>query len=99
MGNALASVLETLHTRYPRSSKFQASDIALFAGAAEPSAISFKAALELASGKSLPIISSPAVSWRLKAIKDRPVQVGDQTLVLRFAADKRDGGYFSMSAL
>jgi len=98
MSNALASVLETLRHRYP-SSTFQASDVALFAGAAETGAINFKAALEMASGKALPIISSPAVSWRLKAIKDRPILVGAQTLALRFLPDKREGGHFSVAVL
>ncbi|MBV9824100.1 MAG: hypothetical protein JO001_00210 [Alphaproteobacteria bacterium] len=96
--SALIVVLETLRTRFGTWT-FQASDIAQFAGDMDPEAIDFRAALELASGKVLPIITSTTIAWRLKAIKDRPVDVVEQTLVLRFAADKRQGGYYSVSTL
>lgn len=93
MGNALANVLETLRARYPGMTAFQASDVAVFAGAADYSAINFKAALELASGKGLPIISSQAVSARLRAIKDRPTKVGKQLLALRYQTDHQGGAF------
>jgi len=55
----------------------------------------FKAALEQAAGKLLPIITSTTVTWRLKALIDAPVLVGKHVLVLRYAPDEaKNGGFF-----
>jgi hypothetical protein len=48
------------------------------------------AALELGSGKAFKTSITPTtISWRLKAIKDQPTNVGDKTLVLREFADNQ----------
>jgi uncharacterized tellurite resistance protein B-like protein len=94
----LATVLDVLRTNFSRNG-FHASEVAFYAGAADYKSIGFKAALELASGKSLPIISAPTVSARLRAIKDRPTQVDQKLLVLRYASGHRDGGTFTVSDL
>jgi hypothetical protein len=94
-----AAVLDVLQRRF-FSDAFQASDVAsLILSGADLSSIDLKGALETAANKALPTVSSVAVSWRLKAIKDRPVKVGGHTLALRFMPDKRDGGYFSIRAV
>jgi hypothetical protein len=85
----LAIVLDVMHNTWPRGSK--ASDVATFAGEASEGAIEFKAALEAASGRPLPIITATTVSWRLKALKDAPVMVGDDLLVLRYEPGKQGG--------
>jgi hypothetical protein len=89
--SSLATVLDVMHSRWPQG--FKASDVATFAGQAREEAIEFKAALEAASGKSLPIITATMVSWRLKALKDAPVMVGDDLLVLRYEPGKQGGVY------
>jgi hypothetical protein len=94
----LVTVLDVLERRYPGGDNFQASEIASYVGLAETDSIAFKAALELASGKALPIISAPTISARLKAIKDRPVQVGKTVLVLRYIPSHQ-GGWFRVDCL
>ena len=81
----LATVLDVLRRKWPNG--FKSADVASYAGEAEEGAIAFRAALEQASGKVLKVISSPAIAWRLKALSDAPVVVGDTTLVLRRAPD------------
>jgi hypothetical protein len=98
VGN-LATVLDFLRRRYPGEASFQASEIASYLGSAvDLNPISLKAALELASGKSLLIISAPTVSARLRAIKDRPAQVEKELLVLRYASN-HEGGAFKVSRI
>ena len=84
--SSLATVLDLLKNKWLYG--FKASDVSSYAGQADMGAIEFKAALEQASGKMLPIITPTAVSWRLKALVDAPVLVGERVLVLRYAADK-----------
>jgi hypothetical protein len=69
--------------------------VSSYAGQGEISAIEFRAALEQASGKPLLLITPTSVSWRLKALVDAPVLVGERVLALRYAADKtKNGGFF-----
>ena len=88
--SSLATVVEILHRRWGTET-FQAREVAAYAGQAETDAIAFKAALELASGTPIKIISSPVINWRLQAICDAPVTVGTQMLVLKYAKPNRDG--------
>jgi hypothetical protein len=90
----LATVLSMLSNKFSAWT-FQASDVATFAGRADEQSIAFKAALELATGKSLPIISAPAISARLRAVKDTPVTVADKMLTLRYTSD-HEGGRFKV---
>ena len=88
--SSLVTVVEILHRRWGTET-FQAREVAAYAGQAETDAIAFKAALELASGTPIKIISSPVINWRLQAICDAPVTVGTQMLVLKYAKPNRDG--------
>jgi hypothetical protein len=102
---SLASVLDVLHRKWPNEAVFQASDVvksifrssenasfaAAFAEAEGEAAASFKAALELATGKAVPLISAPAINWRLQALKDTPAIVDGEALVLRYAKPNRNG--------
>ena len=81
--SSLATVLEVMRSEW----KNGASDVAAYAGRAEEQAIAFKAALEQASGKAIKVITSSTLTWRLKAIADAPVKVGDEVLVLRHLSD------------
>jgi hypothetical protein len=91
--SALATVLDALLNRWPNG--FKASDVSSYASQGEISAIEFKAALEQASGKPLLIITPTTVTWRLKALVDAPVLVGERVLVLRYVPDKsKNGGLF-----
>ena len=96
--SALATVLDVLRYEWPHGCK--ASDVATFAGQANEEAIEFKAALEAASGKPLPIITATTITWRLKSITDAPVRLGDASYVLRYIPDKsKNGGVFSVKDL
>jgi hypothetical protein len=88
--SSLITVLETLHRRWGTET-FQAREVSAYAGEAETDSIAFRAALELATGNPIKIISSPVINWRLQAICDAPVTVGAQTLVLKYAKPNRDG--------
>jgi hypothetical protein len=88
--SSLTTVLETLHRRWGVET-FHAREVAVYAGQAEPDAIAFKAALEMASGNPIKIISSPVINWRLQAICDAPVTVSAQVLVLKYTKPDRDG--------
>ncbi len=46
-------------------------------------AVKLKTALEQVSGKQMPEVSATIVTWRLKAMVDAPVKVGEEVLVLR----------------
>jgi hypothetical protein len=88
-------VLDVLHRRWPES--FQASDVANYAGKAEPDAIAFRDALEHAAGKPLKIISSTTVAWRLKALTDAPVRIRDRVFALKYKPDVGGhGGTFAV---
>ena len=62
---------------------------------------SFKAALELACGKPLTIVSAPAINWKLQALVDAPAAVEGKTLVLRYVKpdENRHGGGFKVEEL
>ena len=86
-------MLSVLRRRWPQN--FQASEVSAYAGQAEDTAIAFRSALEHAAGKALRIISATTVAWRLKALADAPVQIGNEVLVLKYKPD-HEGGSFSV---
>jgi hypothetical protein len=88
---SIALVLDTMRSKWTNG--YKAADVASFTGEASVEAIAFKAALEGASGKLLPIVTATTVAWRLKALKDVPVKVGDDLLVLRYTADHHGGTF------
>jgi len=102
---SLASVLDLLHRKWPNEALFQASDVvksiirssenasyaATIAEDEAEAAASFKAALELATGKATPLVSAPVINWRLQALKDTPAIVDGEALVLRYAKPNRNG--------
>jgi hypothetical protein len=90
-------VLDLLGTRW--SPAFKAAELVTFVGDAREDSINFKAALELATGKLIPVVTATVITWRLKALVDAPVQVGDRVLVLRYTAERGHGGTFSVSSL
>jgi hypothetical protein len=73
--SSMATVLEIIRVRWKGGCK--ASQVAAFVGAGDDAAVEFKSALELASGKPIKIVSSTVISWRLKAIVDAPVMIGN----------------------
>jgi hypothetical protein len=89
--SALATVLDVIHTKWPRGCK--ASDVAAYAGAAEEGAIEFKAALEQASGKAIKIVTATTITWRLKALVDAPVALDAAVLVLRYLPHHNAGTF------
>jgi hypothetical protein len=88
---SLAIVLRVIRTRWPAGAS--ASDISTYAGTADEGAIAFKAALEAASEKGIRVVTSTVITWRLKAIADRPVQNGNAVLVLRYLPDHQGGTF------
>jgi hypothetical protein len=92
--SGLATVLDVLRTRWTRGC--EAKDVAAYAGAADEGSIAFRAALELASGKALKVITATTVNWRLKALMDAPVQINDRILTLKYTADDH-GGKFTVA--
>jgi hypothetical protein len=89
--SGLATVLDVLQTRWKGGC--EAKDVAAYTGAADEDSINFRAAVELASGKVLKVITATTISWRLKALVDAPVQVGNRILTLRYAADHHGGTF------
>jgi hypothetical protein len=77
--SSLTTVLDTLHQKWPDGAPFQASDVVTkifrtgsfgsfgidVSEARAEAAAGFKAALELACGKLIPIVSAPVINWRL----------------------------------
>jgi len=93
--SSLATVLDTLRTNWPGG--FKAGDLAFYLGATDLESIEVKGALEQASGKSLPILTATAVTWRLKALVDAPVLIGGHVWVLRYTPNTSgNGGEFSV---
>ncbi len=92
--SSLATVVDMLRHKWPCGCR--ASEVATFAGQASEEAIEFKAALEAASGKPLPVITARFVSWRLKAVADAPVKVGDDLLALRYQPGNQGGLFVVM---
>jgi hypothetical protein len=96
--SGLATVLDVLRTKWREGCK--AADVAMFAGQATQETIEFKAALEQASGKPMPIITPTTITWRLKALKDAPVLIEGATLALRYVPDKaKNGGAFTVETV
>jgi hypothetical protein len=96
--SSLATVIDVLRDRW--AAGFGSADVALFAGQATQEAIEFKAALEQASGKPMPIITPTTITWRLKALKDAPVLIEGATLALRYVPDKaKNGGAFTVETV
>jgi hypothetical protein len=91
--NSLATVVDVLRRVWPNGC--QARNVASYAGRDDDEAKDFKAALEMASGKSLKIISATTVAWRLKGLTDAPVKVGSAVLVLKYEPDHH-GGQFAV---
>lgn len=100
--SSLASVLDTLRRQWPSATLFQAGDVVTrifrisgyginFSEDQTEAAAGFKAALELACGKTIPIVSAPAINWKLQAIKDTPAVIDGHTFVLRYVKPNRDG--------
>jgi hypothetical protein len=90
--SALATVLELLRSKWPGG--FKASYLVNFVGAADETAINFKACLELASQRPIPIVAAHIINWRLKALIDTPVMAGDAMLVLKYVPERGHGGMF-----
>jgi hypothetical protein len=89
--NSLALVLDVLRQKWPPG--FSARDVAIYASKDEDEAIDFRTALEVASDKPFKNISSTTVTWRLKALADPPVQVGDAVLGLKYKPDHQGGAF------
>jgi hypothetical protein len=88
--SSLATVLDVLRQKWPNGCK--AREVAMLAGSATEEAIEFKAALEQASGRPLPVITASTINWRLKALKDAPVLIGESTFALRGVPDGNKHG-------
>jgi hypothetical protein len=95
--SALSTVLDTLNTRWAKG--FKAAEIVGFVAGANDEAINFKAALELAAGKPLPVVTATTINWRLQALVDAPTRVGDSVLVLRYKPERGHGGTFNVHNL
>ena len=89
----LTTVLDTLRRRYG-TRMFSTAEVATFASRVEDEAIAFKGALEMASGKALPIISAISVASRLKSLVGAPVALDDATVALRYKPHHQGGSFF-----
>jgi hypothetical protein len=89
--SSLATVLDVLRRKWPNGEFFQAREVAAYAGQAEEEPIAFKAALEMACGTPIKLISAPVINWRLQAITDAPVMIGEIMLILKYVKPNRDG--------
>jgi hypothetical protein len=92
--SGLATVLDVLHTRWKGGC--EAKDVAAYANEADENSINFRAALELASGKVLKVITATTITWRLKALVGAPVQIGNRILTLGYTAN-HEGGTFKVA--
>ncbi len=98
--SSLATVLDALRKEF--SGAFKAADVVPIADDPGVRGREFKAALESASGKPLPIVTATTVAWRLKAITDAPVLLGGgNTYALRCRAQDagKRGGLFIVEAV
>jgi hypothetical protein len=114
-GSSLASVLDVLQRKWPDGKLFQAGDVvnsifhasgnasynAALAEQLAENAANFKASLELACGKPIPIVSAPSINWKLQALADAPAIADGKTLVLRYRRpdSNRHGGGFQVEEL
>jgi hypothetical protein len=99
--SSLAIVLEVLYREWPNG--FRAANVAGYAARPEDATIAFRGALEHAGGgRELKIVTPTTVNWKLKAITDAPVDVGNQRLVLRYeppGEGRHGAGLFRVKAL
>lgn len=88
----MAEVLSALRHRWPAG--FTAADVATFVSGPTAEAGAFKAAVELATGKAMPMVSSIGMAARLRGLVDAPVTIDRQTWVLRHvaASDRHHSG-------
>jgi hypothetical protein len=92
---SITIVLERLWRLWP--SGFPASNVASYMSNISDETLAFKAALESADDRQrpIPIISSTTLSWRLKALKDRPIGIDDGRTMLVLRYDRHhQGGQF-----
>jgi hypothetical protein len=92
----LITVLDVMRTKWPTFAT--AADVASYCAQANEDAIAFKVAIEQASLSAIKVITSHTLTWRLKAITDAPVLVGDDVLVLRYQRG-HEGGVFRVVVL
>jgi hypothetical protein len=100
--DGLATVLATLGDEFPDG--FKAAEVAALINAgdddAEQDKVDLKGALEEAAGKPIRSVSPTVLNWRLKAIKDAPIDIDGRTMVLRYTADKGGhGGRFRVERI
>ena len=92
---SITIVLERLRHLWP--SGFSASSLVSYMTDVSDETLALKTALEGADDRQRPIssVSSTILSWRLKALKDRPVAVDDGRAMLVLRYDRRhQGGLF-----
>jgi hypothetical protein len=95
-GSSLATILETLARRWPSGCK--AAELVPYVGAASDEGVALRGAIEAATSKAMPSVSSVSLAWRLKSLTDAPVNIDGRTLVLRYMAG-HEGGSFVVRAL
>jgi hypothetical protein len=93
--SSLATVLHVLRTKWRAGCK--AAEVAGYAVLTDEAATEFRDAIEQASGKAMKMITATAVTWRLKAVADAPVVVGNDTLVLRYNPGNQGGTFLVRS--
>ena len=89
--SGLATVLDVLHARWKGGC--EAKDVAAYTGTADEDSINFRAALELATGKVLKVITATTITWRLKALVGAPVQIGNRILTLEYTPHHQSGTF------
>jgi hypothetical protein len=89
---SITIVLERLRHLWP--SGFSASSVASYMSDVSDETLALKTALEGADDRQrpIPIVSSTILSWRLKALKDRPVAVDDGRALLVLRYDRHHQG-------
>jgi hypothetical protein len=92
----LITVLDMMRTKWPTFAT--AADVASYCAQMNEEAIAFKVAIEQASLNVLKVITAHTLTWRLKAITDAPVFVGNDVLVLRYQKG-HEGGVFRVAKL
>jgi hypothetical protein len=95
---SLAELLRELRSVYPGKVSFKASAIVDRCRALDLNEVTFKATLEMASGRPILVATTQVVSQRLRGCVDRPVLVDRKLLALRYQSD-HEGGRFWVEAL
>jgi hypothetical protein len=97
--SGLATVLTFLGDPQRFPAKFSSAEVARFAAGADDDAISFRSALEQATGKAMKVVSTSAITWKLKTLIDAPVVVetaaAERVMSLKWWPD-HEGGRFSV---